>query len=471
MSSRRWTSMFKIEIGKYGRNRVCSQPRWEKVDKRAGIRCISPGGYGTSNKVFVTSQGVKSTTSLATANFSYNGPVITDIFPSRIPTLGNRIVNITGYNFGSFEPSVTIYFGNSPCQLSVWISDKLARCHSPVGLGGNLKVLILVDDIISLPDDNITVSYDDPIFYNMIPSFLSTEGGESIRINGSNFGVINPNTRLHNYLKIQVSGHSLNATWVSDSEFKFIAPHGIGVNRSLKISLANISKTFNVIHYAKPTINAITPTSGNTTGGIWIYISGQNFGSHPPVEYYCNDTNTFAMQCDTHSEDVLKVSVDNQESSNVTWISDSSIKFELPPGTGIANAKIWIGNQWSDPFKFQYIRPHITSVAPSDHFKTLGNEVLNIYGTNFGFTPFNISTAITRDIQVYIGPYNRRCNSVTFVSPYHIHCKTPPGLGENNTVSIVVKKLRSTESKAIKINYRSPVITGITPAAICIFLS
>ena len=449
---------FKVEIGKYNSYRICKNVRWEVVGEQRGIRCLTPGGYGTANKVLITSQGVKDITSQATADFTYNTPVITGITPSTISAAGGEIVNITGSNFGSFSPQIGVYIGGVPCTSSIWISNNIVQCVTPAGFGGNLSVTVRVDDILSLPNNEGVIAYSNPVFYNTIPKFLQTQGGEILRVNGSNFGVTDPGNRL----EVKVKNISINATWVSNTEIFFVAPHGVGVNVSLRISVAGIFSTFHVINYAKPVIYGISPNSGNTTGGGIFVLTGVHFGVQDPKTYYCSNT-TGNKICSMPSGKVLRVSVGNFESSNVTWISDSSVKFILPPGTGKVDLKIWIGNQWSESFNFQYLSPTINAVDPISGYNTLGGDILRIYGTNFGFISSNLSVPSDRNIQVVIGQYRRVCEPVTFVAPNYVYCITPPGLGQNNTVYIRISGLESPGSKSALIGYKFPIIERIFP--------
>lgn len=55
-------------------------------------------------------------------------PQMTDVTPKHGPTTGAFSVSLLGYNFGQFDTSPAIRFGDTHCEGSTWFSDTTIVC-------------------------------------------------------------------------------------------------------------------------------------------------------------------------------------------------------------------------------------------------------------------------------------------------------------------------------------------------------
>lgn len=166
------------------------------------IKCQSAPGYGRfmAWKV-VVSDGASSVTKFVPGTTSYAPPTITDVamqadLPS--PTAGNAVVVVTGTNFGptaaqDASNKITVRYKGAtltyvPTDCAITRAHFEIQCRTAPGVGTGHRWLVQVGGQSS-PLSDATTSYATPTVTSVTaPALLKTNGGETVVIEGANFG-------------------------------------------------------------------------------------------------------------------------------------------------------------------------------------------------------------------------------------------------------------------------------------------
>lgn len=176
-------------------------------------------------------------------------------------------------------------------------------------------------------------------------------------------------------------------------------------------------------------ISNVTPSSGPTTGGTVITISGAGFGAAG------NAVSVGAVACP------------------VTFESDNLIECMLPEGSGASRSiRVVGGGAASQPYPFSYDPPSITNVTAASA-PVVGGFSITINGENFG-------AATTSRRVIVNGTAAKDCLADQLTPHSRVVCTAPPGVGHDVPVDITVDGQSSPPSP---FSYAAPVITAVTP--------
>jgi hypothetical protein len=149
---------------------------------------------------------------------------------------------------------------------------------------------------------------------------------------------------------------------------------------------------------------------------------------------------------------------DNSFTTNVTIggkyctvvvFGSTQLKCMAPTGTGTGKAVVVSRGTKSSTATstFSYNAPFLSQVRPNNQLSSSSAVTLVIRGTSFHST----ATATVNSVNCPVSEANFT----------HILCTLPPGAGVNQVVRVVVDGRTSTNS--LHVNYRSPVLTSISP--------
>lgn len=319
------------------------------------IICTLPSGAGVNQLIYVT---VSSQTSLANVYFSYNGPTITSLNPSHAPASGNINLSVIGTNFAASGSSVTV--GGRSCSV-ISSTAALIICLLPSGDSNNVPVLVASNSAQSAP---FYFNYDAPIVTSITPSSGFTEGGSSVTITGTSFG-------LTSY--VTIGGSSCTNPTVSFTQIVCNSPAGGGSGLVVVTSGSQSSTQLISFSYNPPLVTQILPNFGNTTGNFVITVNGVSFGPTGLVSLM-SQYNRVVSTC-----------------TSISGLSShASISCIVPAGQGLVTVIVTNGAQSSSTVgsssnTFSYFSPVITSIAPLSGI-TSGGRTLTIVGGNFGFS-------------------------------------------------------------------------------------
>lgn len=308
----------------------------------------SPAGFGTAKKIVITAGGQPSNS----FDFNYAPPTITSISPTTGPTTGNVPITISGQNFA---PGSTVTLGGNPVTInSITVSQIVFNLPPSFSGGSNLQVVVYSANQTSAA---AFFSYDPPPNITSItPTTGTTEGGITITVNGSGFGVVPV---------VTIDGTQVSGVSGTHNQLTFTLPAGQGKRRGIQVTASGRVSGAAYFDYNAPVVTSVLPTSGPTTGGTLLTINGSNFGTAPIVTF---------------------------DGSVIASIPDATtphrkIVITTPPGFGAGKRIIVVaGDQLSNSVNFDYNAPTIFSVSPVSG-PTQGGIAITLSGANFGQSP------------------------------------------------------------------------------------
>ncbi|MEV7790750.1 IPT/TIG domain-containing protein [Streptomyces sp. NPDC087512] len=194
------------------------------------------------------------------------------ISPNQGSTGGGTTVTITGTNLSNTS---AVMFGSKPATNVTNVSPTQVTAVSPSGTG-TVGVTVTTPGGTSNPV---------PFFYVGAP-FKSSLGTSSGPLAGGNTITIN-GTGLSTATSVAFGSETAVPTVNSDSSLSVVVPAGTAAG-PVSVSVTTAGGTNNGLSYTYvdvPTIGTITPTSGSTSGGTAVTITGTNLASTDSVTF------------------------------------------------------------------------------------------------------------------------------------------------------------------------------------------
>ena len=333
--------------------------------------------------VAYNSAGLRSTPS---AQVAYTvpttaAPSLTAVSPTSGPTTGGTVITLTGTNFVS---GATVRVGGVAASGVTFVSSTQVRATTPAGTAGARDVQIFNPNGQSATRVGAftftTTSTGTLTATAVSPNSGPTSGGTAIAVTGTGFvagatiliggtpatGVsVASSTRITGYTPAKAAG---------GYTVQVRNPNGQMVNTPSGFTYSGTSST-------APTVTAVSPASGPTSGGTVITLTGTNFVSGATVR------------------------VGGVAASGVTFLSATQVRATTPAGTAGARDVQIINPNGQSAIRtggFTYAaagQPTITSLSPSSG-SYLGGTVTYINGSNFvvgarAFFDGNAATNVT----------------------------------------------------------------------------
>ena len=306
------------------------------VNSDIQITAISPGGSGTVH-VRVTTPGGTSATSTADQFTYVPAPIVTGVSPKTGPAAGGTTVIITGTGF----TGAGVLFGTVPARITS-VSDIQITAVSPGGSGTvDVRVITPGGTSAITGADQFTYVFAQPKITSISPTSGSTTGGMSVTITGSDF------TGASKVLfgTVPASRFTVN----SDIQITAISPGGSGTVHVRVTTPGGTSATSTADQFTyvpAPIVTGVSPSTGPTTGGTKVTITGSGF--------------TTAIQ----------VKFGNVAASSPTLVSDKQIKVDSPVVTGSGTVDVRVTtpggtSATSSADQFTYYEAAKIAVAPN----------------------------------------------------------------------------------------------------------
>ena len=323
-------------------------------------------------------------------------PTVTQVDPDKGVSAGGDQVSITGTNFVDVSG---VYFGSTPASTYAVNSDGLITATDPAGTAGTVDVTV-----VALGGTSATTNADQftyvvppvPTVTAVAPTSGPSTGGTVVQITGTGF----------TYAKAVNFGNTPATQFQvsNDGSLTATAPPGniggvdVTVATSSGTSATSSADRYTYLTPPTPTVTGITPTSGQSTGGTTVNITGTGFTGTTMVSFGTNNPSQ------TYSVD-----------------SDTSITATAPPGTTGSTVDVTVTtpggtSATSGVDQFTYTAPPaptVTSLSPSSG---PNGTLVTITGTNF-----------TGATAVHFGA-NAATNPI-FSSGTVIYAAAPPGTG------------------------------------------
>lgn len=193
------------------------------------------------------------------------------ISPNQGSISGGTTVTITGVNLSN---ATAVYFGTTAATINS-NTPTMIIVVSPPG-SGVVQVTVVTAGGTSNPLDFYYVDF--PIITSLSSTSGSVAGGNTITINGY---------YLSTASSVTFGGNSAVPTVISDSQLSVVVPAAESTG-TVQVILTTQGGTTSAISYTyvdAPTITTLIPTSGSTSGGTSVTITGTNFSTTTGVTF------------------------------------------------------------------------------------------------------------------------------------------------------------------------------------------
>lgn len=356
------------------------------------ITATTPPGSAGAVTVTVTLNGQSG--SLANGFTYVAPPTVTRVSPNTGTTAGGTSVTITGTNFAA---GATVSFGSAAASNVSVVNSTTITATTPIGSAGPVTVTVIVKGVTGSLANAFTYVVV-PTVTSVSPNSGTSAGGTSVTITGTNFAVgatvtFGPSAATNVAV---VSSTSITATTPAGSA-------GV-VTVTVTVNGQSGSLVNGFTYIASPTVIAVNPNTGSTSGGTSVTITGTNFASGATVAFGAN------------------------AATNVIVVNSTSITAITPAG-GAGPVTVTVTNPGSlsgsltNGFTYAVI-PTISSVSPNTG-PIAGGTSVTITGTNF-------SSGAT----VTFG--SASASNVVVVSSTSITATTPAGNAGAVTVTVTL---------------------------------
>ena len=366
-------------------------------------------------------------------NYTYVAPpTVTSISPSVGPTAGGTSVTITGTNFVNLSGASAVVFGGTNATSYTVNSATSITATAPAGTGTqDVRVTTPGGTSANSAADDYTY-YAPPTITSISPAAGPTAGGTSVVITGTNFAGLSGASAV-----VFGGTNATSYTVNSATQITATAPAGTGT-QDIRVTTpggtsANTAAD-NYTYYAPPTVTLINPSTGPSTGGTSVTITGTNFAGLSGAS---------------------AVQFGGVDATSYTVNSATQITATAPAGTGTVDVRVTTpGGTSANTAADNYIyvpAPTVTALSPSAG-PNAGATSVTITGTNF-----------TGATQVQFGATN--ATGYTVDSATQITATAPAGTG---TVDVRVTTIGGTSPNTAADNYTYhavPTVTGIAPAS------
>ncbi|KAA0168933.1 hypothetical protein FNF31_00094 [Cafeteria roenbergensis] len=416
---------------------ACAATRW--VNDSA-VECDAPSLGGAGHAVSV-SVGSQSSGGAGGALFAFAPPevhaaeVVSPGLRGLLPTTGGATLLIRGRNFGAGNSSqvpsqgcgpeatasaLSAQVGGRECESTSWLSDTVALCVSPVGVGANVSLGVslcgalttssttFVDgsrepatpapavsfELPQISAIELVPSSGGPSIRVLVPSaasplLLDPAGSEELRVFGAGFGpegvsppLDQPRVSIGPYVCDPGRTVRVNDSLVVCSQ----TPPAGGVNRSVNVAVAGqtagTSSGGVTVRYLPPLVDLAYPQAGHAqSGGSVVSIIGRGFGLGQAVE--------------------VSASIGGRSCTSVSRESDRRVLCALPPGVGSGlPVEVVVSGQRSlfgfyGPVSVSYEPPVVLRAVPATLVATAApsNASVLLLGRGFGVNASDVTQA------------------------------------------------------------------------------
>ena len=210
-----------------------------------------------------------------------SAPTITSVSPTSGPATGGTQITITGTNFVT---GATVRVGGALAPGITLLSSTQLRATTPAGSAGARDVQVTNasgSSATRVGGFTYTAPSTTPTLTSISPTSGPTTGGTTITLTGTNF-VSGATVRVGGVAATNVAFSSATrvtartpAGTAGARDVQITNPNGQSATRAGAFTYTAPSTT--------PTLTSISPTSGPTTGGTTITLTGTNFVSGATV--------------------------------------------------------------------------------------------------------------------------------------------------------------------------------------------
>jgi hypothetical protein len=396
-----------------------------------------PQAAGTVDITVTTPSGTSATsTADQFTSTAAPAPAVTGVSPNTGSTGGGTVVTITG---SGFTGATAVNFGTTAANGFVVNSDTSIIATAPSQAAGTVDIMVTTYSGTSATSaaDQFTFTLA-PLsgVTGITPASGGTAGGTTVIMLGNNFTGAST---------VSFGGVAASLfTVLSDTAISVTAPAGtagtahITVTTPSGTSLTWTGDQFTYTAPALPAVTSLSVTSGSSSGGTVVRITGTGLSGATSVWFGGMEAMTFAVNSDT----LITAVAPAQDAA--TWY----VHVITPGGTSALAA--------ADRFTYTPAGvPMVTSRTPTTG-STAGGTLVTITGTHFtGATAVNFGTTAA--------------TSFTVISDTQITAIAPPQVAGTVDITVTTPGRLSTISTADQYTYTAaaaPTVTGVGPSII-----
>lgn len=397
---------------------------------------LSGGGVGFNLSVVITVGGQSSNPLF----LNYTAPVLTAVTwtgsPNTQPcTDGLCTATLVGTSFGLSQAGVggsVVLSTGATCAVTSWATASIS-CTYPSGTGTH-QVRVIVGGRATAW---YSVTYRAPTLTTLTPAAgVTTAGGDTLQIDGNNFGLTQGSSTVSVNLKQGVAACSPVISW-TNYQIRCTTPAGNGTGLTATVTVSAQTGSIATYRYAAPTITAVTSGSGAfpTAGGISITVTGtsiDSFGNVTVGGVPCTPITSWTQS-----------------------VSSSQVVCTLPAGGGTGrpvSLTTLNGLVTASTFPMSYDAPVIRGTAPAT--LTQVGQSVTLIGSNFGTQPVYSSVSVSGVSGTH---------TVTYANDTHM-VFTLGGTPSTATVSITATYLSQSSAAFSPVSVAAPILTLLSPA-------
>ena len=326
-------------------------------DSATQIVVVAPAGAAGAVDVTVTTAGgTSASTSADRFTYYVPAPTVGGLNPTTGPTTGGTTVTITGTNLAG---ATGVKFGNVVAQVQNDTSTQIV-VSAPAGVAGAVDVTVTTagGTSASTSADRFTYYVPAPTVGGLSPTTGPTTGGTTVTITGTNLAGATG-----------VKFGSVVAQVQNDTSTQIVVSAPAGVAGTVDVTVttaggtsASTSADRFTYYVPAPTVGGLSPTTGPTTGGTTVTITGTNLAGATAVDF---GSVAAAIQSDTAAEILVVAPAGAAGTVDVTVTT-----------AGGASA-----TTWADQFTYYVPAPTVEGLNPTTG-PTIGGTTVAITGTN-----------------------------------------------------------------------------------------
>jgi hypothetical protein len=257
-------------------------------------RVPAASAAGLVDITVVTAGGTSGVNSLDQYTYVSQAPSVTSLSPVSGPTSGGTVVTING---SGFTDATGVKFGATNAAFTV-LSDSQIQATAPAGAGTvNVTVTGPAGTSAVTPADQFSyVVVAPPSVTGVSPNTGATSGGTVVTITGSGFTGASA---------VTFGGvNALSFTVVNSTTITATSPSGTGivdvrVTTLVGQSAATALDHFTYVAAGAPTVSSLSATSGPSSGGTLVLITGSGFTGATSVTFGGTPATFFLVQSPT----------------------------------------------------------------------------------------------------------------------------------------------------------------------------